>query len=80
MQKRLIKAITNGELADVNVDFNVNDAEHMIPLKSLDSADVKTDTCPECRYSPLSRKDGIKFCKSCGATFKIFNGEVFELI
>jgi Zn finger protein HypA/HybF involved in hydrogenase expression len=81
MKKRLIKmSITNGDLDDIQVELTPEDADNMIKLKKLDAADVRTGTCPECKYSPLSKKDGIIYCKNCGSAFKIMNNDAFEII
>ena len=74
--KRLV-AITNGDLKYKDLDVDVTNAEDMMLLKTLDSTNVKTGTCPQCTYSPLEKKDGYKICKNCGATYKIFNNEVY---
>jgi len=74
--KRLI-AITNGDLEYVNIEVSPNNGEDLIRLKRFDSADVKTNTCPQCDYSPLDNQEGYKVCKNCGAAYKIFNDIVY---
>lgn len=76
--KRLI-AITNGELADDEITLTPMDGEEMIKLKTLDATQVKTNTCPQCQYSPLENQEGYKVCKNCGMAYKIFNDEVFVI-
>ena len=70
--KRLV-AITNGDLEYIDVEINPLDGEDMIPLKELDSSDVKNYRCPECKYSPLTDKEGYLVCKNCGTAYKIFD-------
>jgi hypothetical protein len=77
MKKRLIKAITNGELEDIKIEVTPQDGENMEKLKSLDSAEVRTGTCPKCEYSPLEDQEGYKICKNCGTAYKIFNDETY---
>ena len=74
--KRLV-AITNGDLKYIDVEINPLDGEDMIPLKELDSADVKNYRCPECEYSPLTDKEGYLVCKNCGTAYKIFDDVVY---
>ena len=76
LMKRLV-AITNGDLEYVNVEVNPNDGENLLPLKKLDSADVKNNRCPECKYSPLEEQEGYLICKNCGNAYKVFDNQVF---
>ena len=76
--KRL--AVTNGELDDVEVTLTPNDADGVVQLQQLDAADVRSGRCPSCTYSPLSRQDGILFCKSCGTSYKVIDDNVYEVI
>ena len=76
--KRL--AITNGELDDVEVTLTPNAVEETVELKQLDAANVRSSTCPQCKYSPLDKQDGLIFCKSCGSTYKVVDDAVYELI
>lgn len=77
--KRLV-AITNGDLEYVDIDVIPNQGEDLIELKSFDSTDVKTNTCPECKYSPLVNKEGFKVCKNCGSAYKVFDNKVYLVV
>lgn len=48
-----------------------------IKLKELDEADIKLDRCPLCKYEPLERSNGFKFCRSCGTAYKMFDGDAY---
>lgn len=77
--KRLT-AITNGDLEYTNVSVDVSRGEGLSLLKELDSAEVKTNTCPYCTYSPLENEEGLKVCKNCGSAYKIFNDNVYIVV
>ena len=48
-----------------------------VQLKELDEADIKLDRCPICKYEPLERSNGFKFCRRCGSAYKMFDGKAF---
>ena len=79
--KRLISrkllAITNGALEDLQIDITPSKAEELIPLKTLDSAQVKSNKCPNCKYSPLDKMEGYHVCKNCGYAYKVFDNKVY---
>jgi len=74
--KRLV-AITNGDLEYMDISVDVTKGEDMILLKTLDSTNVKTGICPQCKYSPLDEQEGYKVCKNCGSAYKIFENDVY---
>lgn len=74
--KRLV-AITNGDLEYMDITVDPNKGEDLILLKTLDATQVKTNTCPECQYSPLDDREGYMVCKNCGSAYKIFDNEVY---
>ena len=80
--KRLKKISTMpGELEYVEVELEHNDAEDMIELSVLDSAQIKSERrCVECGYEPLKSQEGIIFCQKCGTAYKVFQDKVYEVI
>jgi len=76
--KRLI-AITNGDLEYDNINVDISNPQDMILLKSLDGAEVRTNTCPMCKYSPLIIHEGYKICKNCGGVYKNFKENIYMI-
>jgi hypothetical protein len=50
-----------------------------IILNQFDENDIKNDKCPICKYEPLVKKDGYKYCMGCNSTYKLFAGNAHLL-
>jgi ribosomal protein L37AE/L43A len=78
--KRLIrKALDPGTLGLEKDLVNPPGMEEMKRLDQLSEADVRHDRCPVCKYNPLLRDVGFKYCPNCEAVFKILDGAAYQV-
>ena len=73
--KRLIRKALDPGTPDL--ETNVVSPPNMVNMKKLDQlseADVRHDRCPICKYDPLLKDQGFKYCPACMLVYKLLDG------
>ena len=75
VDKDVIKDLKEDVINDIK---NIN-TSNMILLNELDEADIRHDTCPNCKCNNLINKKGFKICTECLSIYKIFDGKSYYI-